>query len=530
MTVNSASNRRRPASPALLLPLCALLLFLLGTLLPDGLSLALARSRFQQPESPPPTEISFQPAGSFAPGGGLALDACWLDSNHLLVLSLGPAGAELLKVTLQPRASEVLVSSEFLSANVCPAALHDRLRLKISPGGRFLALQWFTDSGQRQLALLSFGAQTTTAAPPPEPAPAPPPASPVDAASDANNAVLEKAARAAEAAGASSENVAPTGTGGWSDAAASGPGDSKAALAATPGEQVTMSIPSPDFSSLTGADVQPFGLSLPAGMQVQQLLFSPDDRYLVLAHDGFKEGSDCSLLVLDLRLGRELWRLDPGELNFIHALWWNSSAEHEGFAVSAEVHDGQFQAGPGIARFNLDSHQWDFSPEPGNLLLFGEADWGTAAAYQSSPGAAAPYHLKYSPRGGLPSEQKGALLLNSEPVDLELLPDSGYALLVNRAEASESQLWQVNLNTAKRYPVDSDCLRCELLSHELLLVVGARSNEVRIYRLRRPAGGAGAKAVKAAGAPAPGQPVADTGRDAGADSGSPAQGSTASSG
>ncbi|MCC7477889.1 hypothetical protein IT575_05465 [bacterium] len=482
MTVSSdlggpKASAGRPAPrfgpPLSALALIALVLILL---LPSGITSALARTRQPKPEAPPPGELRFSRQSSFSPSSGLALDACWLGDQHLLVLSLGPGGAELLKAGLQPSASEVLVSSEILS-QVCPPALHDRLRLQLSPGGHYLALQWFTDNGQRQLALLSLGvpapALDMAAAAQPQPAADPPPADPpLTAAKKANNAVLELGVLAAS--GKPVQDAA---------AGAAEPGSAPVDAAVIP---APASWPQPDFAALSPADVHLVQLALPAGMQVGTLLFSPDDRYLVLAHDGFREGSDCSLLALDLQAGRQLWRLSPADLNFIHAMWWNSAVEHQGFAVSAEVHNGQFQAGPGIARFDLERMQWEFSPEQGNLLLYGEAPWGSAAAYQSAPKAAAPYHIKFSPRGGEPSQQKGSLLLNSEPVDLELLPDSGYALLVNRVEASEKQLWQFNLYNAKRYLVDGDCRRCELRPDGRLLVVGGQANELRVYQLTRP--------------------------------------------
>jgi hypothetical protein len=233
--------------------------------------------------------------------------------------------------------------------------------------------------------------------------------------------------------------------------------------------------------------IKPVELKLPLGMAVHQALFSSDDRYLTLAHDGHVEGSQASMVTFDLNDGSEYWRLDCGKLNFVLSLWADADPSSHRFYAAAEMHNGEFQAHPGLASFDLAALSRDFAPLSGNRIGGCEALWGAVSAYSGGEGAKAPYHLRFSPRGGSPDEQPAQILLNSEPLGLTPLAEPGYVLLTSRNDASSNQLWQLNLNSGKRYLIDPDCDDCQFSAEGLLAVRAAKSNSLRFYRLQLPA-------------------------------------------
>jgi hypothetical protein len=78
------------------------------------------------------------------------------------------------------------------------------------------------------------------------------------------------------------------------------------------------------------------------------------------------------------------------------------------------------------------------------------------------------------------------ILLNSEPLGLATLSLPGYVLLTSLNDESSNQLWQLNLFSAKRYLVDTDCESCALNASDGLLVHAGKSNRLRFYRLKVP--------------------------------------------
>ncbi|MDQ3024679.1 MAG: hypothetical protein M3R04_09920, partial [bacterium] len=132
----------------------------------------------------------------------------------------------------------------------------------------------------------------------------------------------------------------------------------------------------------------------PDGMQIDRALFSPDDRYLAFFHDSNIEGSPVSILVLDLKAGKELWRIGSAELGFIKDAWWDGAVfDAPRFQVTAMVHEGQFLQQPGLATLALQGKNLKFSENVDGVVTGAGGLWGQALALQSNPGAQSPYYL-----------------------------------------------------------------------------------------------------------------------------------------
>lgn len=252
--------------------------------------------------------------------------------------------------------------------------------------------------------------------------------------------------------------------------------------------------------------------TVPDGMEVSQALFSPDDHYLVLAHDGLREGSAASLVVLDLQQGTEAWRIGTHELNFISGLWWGGAVyDAPRFNVIAGLSDGKFYEDPGLAQCEIKTQQLSFSPAPQSLLLGAEALWGKAACYAAPAQAAIPFSLEAVIPGVRP---QGSIPLSARPVQLSMLPAPGLVLISNTVDFVTNQLWLINVLSGDKTPVDTDCASFSLAADSKLLVRGQTKSELRVYELVQPGGdesATGAPAVEHDGQPPPAEPAPPAG-------------------
>jgi hypothetical protein len=224
--------------------------------------------------------------------------------------------------------------------------------------------------------------------------------------------------------------------------------------------------------------------TVPAGMQVAQALFSPDDHYLVLAHDGLREGSAASVVVLDLQQGVEAWRIGTHELNFVSSLWWGGAVyDAPKFCAAAGLSDGKFYEDPGLALCDVKTQQLSFTPSPQSLLLGAEALWGKTLCYASPAQAAIPFSLEAVIPGVRP---QGSIPLSARPVQLSMLPAPGLVLISNTVDYVTNQLWLVNVLAGDKNAVDSDCASFSVSSDSKLLVRGQTQSELRIYTLAQP--------------------------------------------
>jgi hypothetical protein len=222
----------------------------------------------------------------------------------------------------------------------------------------------------------------------------------------------------------------------------------------------------------------------PAGMQVAKALFSPDDRYIVLAHDAFHEGCEVSLLVLDLEQGAEVWRISTHELSFISELWWGGAILDEPrFSAAAGLSDGQFHERPGQAVCDIRAHQLTYTSAPDGLLGGAESLWGQVACYSAAPGAATAFYMRPTVPG---HPELTEIPLSAKPVQVEMTPVPGLVLLSNTLDYITNELWTVNVLTGGKSLVDEDCASFSLASDNKLLVRSQTKSELRIYELLQP--------------------------------------------
>ena len=247
----------------------------------------------------------------------------------------------------------------------------------------------------------------------------------------------------------------------------------------------------------------------PAGMQVSQALFSPDDRYLVLAHDGLREGSAASIVVLDLEQGVEAWRIGTHELNFVTELWWGGAVyDAPKFCAVAGLSDGKFYEDPGLALCDIKPQQLSFTPSPQSLLLGAEALWGKALCYAAPAQAAIPFSLEAAIPGVRP---QGSIPLSARPVQLQMLPVPGLVLISNTVDYVTNQLWLVNVLAGDKTPVDADCGSFSLAPATASCSCAARRKaSCAIYALVQPDGGGPAPAPPPAAKREPQPPPEDT--------------------
>ena len=226
----------------------------------------------------------------------------------------------------------------------------------------------------------------------------------------------------------------------------------------------------------------------PAGMQVAEVLFSPDDRYIVLAHDAFREGCEVSLLVLDLEQGAEVWRISTHDLNFITELWWGGAILDEPkFNAAAGLCEGQFHDRAVQAVCNVQARQLTYASAPDGLLGGAESLWGKVAYYSAAPGEGAPFYM----RPAVPGHPRLAdIPLTARPVQAVMTPVPGLVLLSNTVDYVTNELWTLNLLTGEKGMVDEDCASFSLAGDNKLLVRSQTKSELRIYELLQPQPGA----------------------------------------
>lgn len=222
----------------------------------------------------------------------------------------------------------------------------------------------------------------------------------------------------------------------------------------------------------------------PAGMQVAKALFSPDDRYLVLVHDGLREGSAASIVTLDLEQGTEVWRIGTHELNFVSEVWWGGAMlDAPKFCAVASLNDGEFHEDPGLAVCDVATQQLSYTPAQQSLLLGADALWGKIVCYATAQQSPMPFYLEATIPGERPH---GSIPLSARPVQLQMLPAPGLILINNTVDYVTNQLWLLNVLSGDKQPVDEDCAAFSLAADNKLLVRGQAKSELRVYTLTGP--------------------------------------------
>lgn len=225
-------------------------------------------------------------------------------------------------------------------------------------------------------------------------------------------------------------------------------------------------------------------VNTPPGMQVESALFSPDERWLALAHDAAHAGSLASLLVLDLQQGGEALRVETKSINFIGQLWW-AGAVHDSprFYAAARLYNGEFFDTPGLAQIDIGARQLRFV-HPGtkaDLLLGSSALWGRVDAYaDNSAGTAAGYGLQASVPGYTALKP---VPLSTLPLRLQCLSTPGLVLINNTADYNVYELWLINVLDGTKTLVDGDCGGFDLAPDNRLLVRSRTGNKMRVYQL-----------------------------------------------
>lgn len=225
-------------------------------------------------------------------------------------------------------------------------------------------------------------------------------------------------------------------------------------------------------------------VNTPAGMQVESALFSPDERWLALAHDASHHSGSSALLVLDLDQGSEALRVETSSINFIGRLWW-AGAVHDSprFYAAAKLYNGQFFETPGLAQIDIAARQLRFV-HPGtsaDLLLGSSALWGRVDAYaDNSRGAADSYGLQASVPG---YNALKPVALSTLPLRLQCLSAPGLVLINNTPDYQTYELWLVNVLDGAKTLVDGDCGGFDLAPDNRLLVRSKTSSALRVYQL-----------------------------------------------
>ena len=221
----------------------------------------------------------------------------------------------------------------------------------------------------------------------------------------------------------------------------------------------------------------------PGGMRIHDILFSEDDHYAVFSNDSWSEGSEISLLMLDLANGSEAWRLSTHDLSFVRRIWWEQQDSQRYCMASAELQDGEFRQLPGLARISINEQTIEFEEARQGLLMADQAAWGKVECFQSNEKKDIPYFL----RADIPGHGSNMQVpLSDEPLDLVCMDEPGLLLLRNTVNHSISQLWLINLLSGDKIVVSSDCERFELGENGRLLIVPRGSNELQVMQLFLP--------------------------------------------
>lgn len=224
----------------------------------------------------------------------------------------------------------------------------------------------------------------------------------------------------------------------------------------------------------------------PPGMQIARILFSPDDRYAVLVHDSFKQGSDVSLLAMDLQQGVECWRASAVQAGFIGELWWGGAIyDSPRFNFMASLYEGRSLAHP--MQLTCDLKQATLTLDEGQAgLLFGaEALWGRVGCFTKGESREGPFYIAVT----IPGQPKAMQVpLSAHPVAVTLMPEPGMVLISNTSDFVTNQLWLIDALAGDKFLIDSDCAGLSVASDGKLLVRSRTNNELRIYeRVAKPA-------------------------------------------
>ena len=221
----------------------------------------------------------------------------------------------------------------------------------------------------------------------------------------------------------------------------------------------------------------------PGGMQINDVLFSAADRFAIFTNDSFREGSDISMLVVDLESGEEAWRISTHDLSFVRRIWWDTAEDSKLCYASADLHNGEFRELPGLAILDLDHHSLSFDEQRSGLLMGDSADWGVIGCYLSIDKEGVPYYI----RAQIPGEGNNMQVpLSDAPLDLGCLEQRGLILLRNTVNYSVSQLWLIDLISGDKLLVSRDCEHFEIGPDGRLLVLPPGNSELLVMQLFLP--------------------------------------------
>lgn len=221
----------------------------------------------------------------------------------------------------------------------------------------------------------------------------------------------------------------------------------------------------------------------PGGMHVHDVLFSDDDRYAVFSNDAYSEGSEISLLVLDLLNGAEAWRVSTHDLSFLKRIWWSGETGAQHCLASAELQNGEFRSRPGLAILDVANQTLSYDNERSGLLMADNAEWGSVGCHIASRDQEAPYYIRAD------TWHLGSNLqvpLSDAPLDIACLSEPGLILVRNTDNYTVSQLWLINLQTGDKHLVSRDCEHFQVSDDDRLLVVPRGSNELHVMQLFMP--------------------------------------------
>ena len=219
----------------------------------------------------------------------------------------------------------------------------------------------------------------------------------------------------------------------------------------------------------------------PDGMQIDDVLFSPDDHYATFRHDYSHEGSEVSLLVMDLTEGKEYWRVPSGQLGFIERMWWAGAIyDKPRFNALAMLYDTTFFDESGLAVCDINEKSISFSEQTYGVLMGAEALWGELTVHNSGEPADQPFSIVASVHG---QDGDKVIPLSSSPSGLQMLPEPGLVLVGNSSGGEPDQLWLVNVLTGDKQAVDRDCAEFTVSGDGKVIVRAQAANELRIYEL-----------------------------------------------
>jgi hypothetical protein len=221
-------------------------------------------------------------------------------------------------------------------------------------------------------------------------------------------------------------------------------------------------------------------ITAPPKMQVEQVLFSADERYFVLVHDAARAACPVAVLVMDLSNGEEAWRVDSHSGSFIDRLWWGKGQEVPRFFGTVKLYQGEFFNRAGLGVFDLSQRTLSFVRPSRNDLLMGDtAPWGSVNLYATSGGKAG-YSLEASLPGTPPLS---GLRLSAKPLEVRCLSTPGLVLVSNTTDYDTYELWLIDVLDGTKSLVSDDCAGFDLAPDNRLLLQSRQDLELRILAL-----------------------------------------------